>query len=198
MLYVLAFFVLVLVVLLLLIWLRKAQFDAVHRNFLDLEDHYGGRVIRNGFAIRPKYSGVFKDNRMSISISSEKKTDDHPRQFYISIYMQAPSQINFTVLSNSWLSKKSDSGGKKRFIKKIVRDHYSIEVTDNVLFARINIPRLEKLIESMDPFAYILVSKRGLILERLSDDLIADTEFNKLNQLLSSMEQLTRIVAEKG
>ena len=41
-------------------------------------------------------------------------------------------------------------------------------------------------------------SKRGLILERLSDDLIADTEFNKLNQLLSSMEQLTRIVAEKG
>ena len=108
MLYVLAFFVLVLVVLLLLIWLRKAQFDAVHRNFLDLEDHYGGRVIRNGFAIRPKYSGVFKENRMSISISSEKKTDDHPRQFYISIYMQAPSQINFTVLSNSWLLHGGD------------------------------------------------------------------------------------------
>ena len=95
-------------------------------------------------------------------------------------------------------SQELDNTVKKRFIKKIVRDHYSIEVTDNVLFARINIPRLEKLIESMDPFAYILVSKRGLILERLSDDLIADTEFNKLNQLLSSMEQLTRIVAEKG
>jgi hypothetical protein len=198
MLYALAFFILVLAVLLLLIWLRKAQFDAVHRNFLDLEDHYGGRVIRNGFAIRPKYSGVFKDNRMSISISSEKKTDDHPRQFYISIYMQVPSQINFTVLSNSWLSKKTETTKKKRFIKKIVRDHYSIEVTDNAIFTRINIPRLEKLIESMDPFAYILVSKRGLILERLSDDLIADTEFNKLNQLLTSMEQLTRIVSEKG
>ena len=197
MLYVLAFFVLVLVVLLLLIWLRKAQFDAVHRNFLDLEDHYGGRVIRNGFAIRPKYSGVFKENRMSISISSEKKTDDHPRQFYISIYMQAPSQINFTVLSNSWLSKKTETTEKKRFIKKIVRDHYSIEVTDYAIFTRINIPRLEKLIESMDPFAYVLVSKRGLILERLSDNLIADTEFNKLNHLLSSMEQLTRIVSEK-
>jgi len=197
MLYVLVFFILVLAVLLLLIWLRKAQFDAVHRNFLDLEDHYGGRVIRNGFAIRPKYSGVFKENRMSISISSEKKTDDHPRQFYISIYMQAPSTINFTVMSNSWLSKKSEPAGKKRFIRKVARENYSVEVTDNAIFARINLPRLENIIESMDPFAYVLVSKRGLILERLSDDLIADTEFNKLNHLLTSMEQLTQIVSEK-
>ncbi|MEJ2048627.1 MAG: hypothetical protein P8Y60_02070 [Calditrichota bacterium] len=193
MIYVLAFILAAFLTILLFIWLRKAQFDAVHRNFLDLEDHYGGRVIRNGFAIRPKYSGIFKEHRMSISISSEKKTADHPRQFYISIYMQVPSPINFTVMSNSWLSKKSESAQKKRYIKKIVHDNYSIEVMDKTIFARINIPKLEDLIENMHPFAYVLVSKRGSILERLSDNLIADTEFNKLDRLLLSMKDLSLV-----
>ena len=80
MLYIALLLVLLLFVLGALIWLRKIQFDAVHRNFLDLVDHYGGRVIRDGFAIRPKFSGFVNDRRISISISSEKKTKKNPRR----------------------------------------------------------------------------------------------------------------------
>ena len=100
-------------------------------------------------------------------------------------------------MSNSWLSKKSESVQKKRYIKKIVHDNYSIEVMDKAIFARINIPKLEDLIENMHPFAYVLVSKRGSILERLSDNLIADTEFTKLDRLLLSMKDLSLVTGGK-
>jgi len=52
-----------------LIWLRKAQYDAIHRNFLDLVDQYGGRVVRDAFAIRPKFMGKFKLKGKEKSVS---------------------------------------------------------------------------------------------------------------------------------
>lgn len=187
----------ILVFLFLLIWLRKVQFDAVHQNFLDLVDRYGGRVIRNGFAIRPKYSGVFKEHRISISLSSEKKINSHHRRFYISIYLQIPSQINFTVMSNNWLSQEMTSLETNRFTKQIADKNYMIEVTNKKLFNKIDLLKLEDIVRKMHPFAYVLVSKRGLILERLSENLISDTEIERLDSLIVSMSKLP-VVFQKG
>ena len=129
--------ILTILVFVVLIWLRKVQFDAVHKNFLDLVDKYGGRVIRDGFAIRPKFSGLFKDCRLSISISSEKKTEENPRRFYISIYFQSPGKLNFTVMSNDWLNLRQKHKAAKRITKQIAGKKYSLEVSEKNLLKRL-------------------------------------------------------------
>ncbi|MCK4892315.1 MAG: hypothetical protein KAT07_00035, partial [Calditrichia bacterium] len=100
-----------------LIWLRKAQYDAIHRNFLDLVDQYGGRVVRSGFAIRPKYTGRFKENNVSISFSTEKKNKNETRRYYLSVFLHATNEINFSILSMEWLGDEDKVDLSKRVIK---------------------------------------------------------------------------------
>jgi hypothetical protein len=193
MIYAIIISVILILILLVLVWLRKVQFDAVHRNFLDLVDHYGGRIIRNGFAIRPKYSGSFNKRRISLSISTEAKTSEHPRRYYISIYVQAPGVLNFSILSNEWRNCQEGSENKKRYSRNIANKQYCIEATTNKIFRKLKLEKLEKIVLRMHPFAYALVSKNGIILERLSENLIVDTEFSRLSVLLDAINDLTKI-----
>jgi hypothetical protein len=180
-------------VLILLIWLRKVQFDAVHRNFLDLVDNFGGKVHRGGFAIRPRYSGNFKEFPVSISISSEKKEKNQNRLFYISIYYKAEGNHNFTVLSNDWLTERDPAEKSKRPFRLILKEKYRLEVAKDDILKKIDITSLEKIIETIDPIAYALVSQKGIILERISTNLIKDTEFDRLNTLLEGLCRLKNL-----
>ncbi len=197
MIYVIVVLGVVLLAVLVLVWLRKLQFDAVHRNFLDLVDNYGGKVLRAGFAVRPRFSGAFRDFPLSVSISAENKTANTPRQFYISVYLQAPAESNFTVLSSDWLNWKDDSDKKNRYTRQIADKRYVVEVTNQGLLQKLNFQRIEEVVKRMDPFAYVLASGKGLILERLSADLIKDTEFERLSILIESMYELS-IIPVKG
>ena len=73
-----------------------------------------------------------------------------------------------------------------------------IEVSDKKLMKKINTKRVETTVEKMHPFAYTLVSKKGIILERLSHNLIADTEFKPIMQLLEDLHSLTTISAPQS
>lgn len=195
MLYIIVPLAAVLVGILILVWLRKMQFDAVHRNLLDLVDKYGGRVVRSGFAVRPRYSGTYKDSNVSISISAEKKNKNTPRQFYISVYVQAQANSNFTVISNDWLQWRDKSDKKHRFTRAIADKKYLVEVTNQALLNRLNYKQIEHIVNKLHPFAYVLVSRKGLILERLSSDLIRDTEFAKLESLMEGAYALSEVPA---
>jgi len=193
MIYAIVIFILLLVSILILIWLRKAQYDAVHRNFLDLEDHFGGRVVRGGFAVRPRFSGNYRDARVSISISSEKKSKDHPRQFYISVFMQTSAKANFTVMSNEWLHQQFVQEKRHRISQQIDDKAYRVEVSEKNVLKQLDFPGIEKVVKKIHPFAYILVSRKGLVLERLSTNLIKDTEFQVLEPLLEGLYELSTV-----
>ncbi len=191
MIYVIIILAIALLVLIVLNWLRKVQFDAVHRNLLDFEDRYGGRVIRGGFAVRPRYLGEYKGARFSISISAEKRQPGKPRQFYISIYLQTPAKSNYTVLALNWVERREGAEKKKKTVRYIVDKAYLLEVSHKKILKNLNIPLIESLVKKMHPFAYILVSRKGLILERLSSNLIKDTEFDRLNPVVETMYELS-------
>ncbi|MEZ4764279.1 MAG: hypothetical protein R3C26_14200 [Calditrichia bacterium] len=87
------FMTIVFLAMLLLVLFRKIQFDAVHRNFLDFEDEFGGNIDRRGFAVRPKYNGIYKGQPFAISFTSEK--DQQIRRYYIVITMKGHSQKKF-------------------------------------------------------------------------------------------------------
>jgi hypothetical protein len=184
---------LILLVVAGLIWLRKAQYDAIHRNFLDLVDQYGGQVARGGFAIRPKYMGKFQDNNVSISFTTEKKNKNESRRYYLSIFLQAAIEENYSILSMDWLAEEGKVDLSRRVVKKIYDKKYVIEVSDKKFMKKLDVKTIEETVEKMHPFAYTLVSKKGILMERLSENLIADTEFKPLNRLLMNMHSLTKI-----
>ncbi len=80
-----------------------------------------------------------------------------------------------------------------RFIRWVANKEYLIEVTEKKLLNRIDLQQIEEAIKILHPFAYILVSKKGLILEKLSQNLLQDTEEQYLVPLFEGLFNLTKL-----
>ncbi len=175
-------------ILLVLVFLRKLQFDAIHQNFLEFEDAFGGRVIRNGFAVRPRYAGSYKGEEFSISITSEKTEDE--RRYYIAINMHSDSQTSFTIMSKDWLGKRELSPERQREAISVNDESYLLEATSLANLRSMDIPKLENIISMMHPFAYVLIGKSRILLERASVNIVQDTKLEALKPLLEGMFHL--------
>ncbi|RMF61720.1 MAG: hypothetical protein D6748_00970 [Calditrichaeota bacterium] len=182
----------VFVVLLALMWLRKLQFDAVHKNFLELSKRISGKVLRNGFAERPRFSGKFKGQDVTISFTTESSKKG--RNYYITLTMQAKSKINFTVLSSQWLNREDFSKDHESRVIPLKDGEYLLETSKKGQLKKLNTQQMEEVIHSIHPFAYILMAKSGMILERTSTNIATDTHPDKLFPLLEGMYHLKMIV----
>ncbi len=194
MIYAIIFLGIVLFALGVLVLLRKFQYDVVHRNFLALEDRYGGKIIRGGFAVRPRYVGEIEGNRFSVSISTEKNKQGSGRIYYLSFFMQKAADANFTIMSVDWLGKNVEAHRKKGQVKPIFQGKYQVEAAQKELFKKMDWPRMEEIVQQIHPFAYALVSSRGIVLERLSTNLARDTEFEQINPVINGMLKLGHLL----
>lgn len=180
--------------LLLLTLLRKVQFDAIHQNFLDIEDALGGQVIRNGFAMRPRFAGQFGKSDYSISITTEGGKKKEDRKYYICVSFQADSPISFSVMSANWLGDKADGQDDERFIVPIMDKQYMLETANQQRMDQLNLKKVEKVIRQLEPFAYILVGPKRILLERISENVIQDTKIEHLQPLLEGIDAVTKMV----
>jgi len=96
-------------------------------------------------------------------------------------------------MSNQWLNLRVESKEGKRPAVEIVENQYRLEVSQKNILKKLDIPKIENILKRIHPIAYVLVSKRGLILERISTNLIKDTEFDKLKELIEGMGELSRL-----
>ncbi len=179
---------LIFLALLMLVWLRKVQFDAIHHNFLSLEDEFGGRVVRAGFAIRPRFAGTYKGEDFSVSITSEKNGKE--RKYYIAIAMKSDSQFSFTIMSKEWLGNRELSPERQRDSLLIKDNQYLLEMAQSRNLGQLNISRIESIVAMMHPFAYVLIGKSRMLLERASLNIIQDTSLASMKPLLEGMYQL--------
>ena len=179
-------------ILLAMVFLRKLHFDHIHRNLLDLEDKYGGKVIRGGFAIRPKYSGDYKGKKVSVTITYSKEKDG--RKYYVELTMQAKSKLQFSILGPNLLEEKDITPERKNKIVKLNEDDYLVEVTDPEHIKLLNLRKISTIVTNMYPFVFILITKTGLMLEKVSNDLIKDTDIRQLGSLFKNMYELREIL----
>jgi hypothetical protein len=100
-------------------------------------------------------------------------------------------------MSADWLNIDSVDMSD-RSIRKICGNNYVIEVSEKKILERLPIAEIENMVGNLDPFAYVLVSKRGLILERISQNLIEDTKFEHLDKLIQDLEALSRALPKNG
>lgn len=176
--------------LLALVGLRKFQFDAIHQNFLDLEDQYGGRVIRAGFAVRPSYAGKFKGQEVNVAISTEKAEGE--RRYYIGVTMETNAKTNFFIKSTAWMGKTEIPEDQKERTLPILNGQYWLEAKDANDLEALDLPDFEKIVSGIHPFAYILVGNSRMLLERISYQIVNDTKLDIINSLLEGMYRLKK------
>lgn len=171
-----------------MIFLRKIHFDTIHGNLLDLEDKFGGKVIRGGFAVRPKYSGDYKGQKISVTIAYSK--ENGTRKYYIELTMQAKSKLQFSILGPNLMEGQEIPPERKTKIVKLSKGNYLLEVTDPAHIKLLNINKISEIVTKMYPFVFILITKTGLMLEKVSADLIKDTDIRHLGGLFKNMYAL--------
>jgi hypothetical protein len=176
--------------LLALVGLRKFQFDAIHHNFLDLEDKYGGRVIRAGFAVRPSYAGKFKGQEVNVAISTEKTEGE--RRYYIGVTMETKAKINFFIKSTAWMGKTEIPEDQKERTLCILNKQYWLEAKDARDLRTLDLPDFEKIVSAIHPFAYILVGNSRMLLERISYQIVNDTQLEIMRTLFEGMYRLKK------
>lgn len=185
---------LVLLLIVMMIFMRKIHFDSIHRNLLDLEDKFGGKVIRGGFAVRPKYSGDYKGKKISVTIAYSK--EDGNRKYYIEITMQAKSKYQFSILGPNLMKGQDIPPDRRKKIIELSDENYLLEVTDPSHIKLLNIKKIGNIVKTMYPFVFILITKTGLMLEKASNDLIKDTDIRHLVSLFKNMYELREAIEQ--
>lgn len=187
-------FAVVVLILGAMVFMRKIHFDTIHRNLLDLEDKFGGKVIRGGFAVRPKYSGDYKGQKVSVTITYSKEKDG--RKYYIELTMQAKSKLQFSILGPNLLEEKDITPERKSKMVKLEEGDYLLEVTNPAHIKLLNMKKISDVAAKMYPFVFILITKTGLMLEKVSHDLIKDTDVRQLGSILKNMYELREVLEQ--
>ncbi len=174
----------------IMVWIRKTMWDAVHRNLLDLLDHYDGEVVRRSFAARPIFHGKLNGVTVTLNFSSERTAGK--RINYIDISYAAGSSFNATISDKAWLEKQ-DAGELEDFetvTNENGRPFIVRPASDPKVKAWLKTPLFSEIINRFNGLAYIFLGKSGTLCEFISDDIIRSTKFENLNPKLILIEKL--------
>ncbi len=190
MLYILIVFLAVFFLWVILVYLRKTMWDAIHRNLLDLEDQIGGKVIRRNFLTRPAFHGKFDGVSFTINFSSEKISGS--RMNYIDLSFDTPANYSVTISSKSWLDQHQ-TGQLEDY--KILRNDADQEfiirpASREGVKALIKKKALKDFINEFRNLAYLFVGQSGLICEWIPEEIIKATEYETLLKRLKVLKNL--------
>jgi len=177
-----------------LIFLRKSLWDSVHRNLLDLEDNYKGKVIRNGFAARPVFKGQINGVDVTINFSTAKSANG--RRTYIDFTLTISSKLTITIAEKNWLKEQNGEHHEKN-TELIVNDDltYVIMPPNNRKIENlIGKEEFRRSLRKFDNLAYFFVGKSGTICEFWSDKIDRDTTFDIMKSRLDQIRILLSIL----
>ncbi len=178
----------------LMLYVRKSHWDIVHRNLLDLEDHYEGKVIRRGFAARPFFHGRVEGHPFTLNISTERLGEK--RMNYIDISWGLPTKEAFTISEYEWLKKQRGNDKKTDLLlMKIAsgKEFAFIHKNKEKLKKIMDNPAVREFISQFEDLCYVFLSKNGILCEFSSDNLAQATEFSLLNRRLHLLKNLGEV-----
>jgi hypothetical protein len=171
-----------------MIYLRKFLWDAVHRNLLDLEDHFGGRVMRRSFAARPVFHGKLADAAVTLNFSSERK--ERRRLNYIDVSIELQSSHTLTITDLQWAKQQNANPDNNCTIiaNQSGRKFVLRPFPDAGVEAMAGKPEIRSILDQFDGLAYLYAGKNGIMCEFATDDLVKSTEFAALKPKLDMLQ----------
>lgn len=185
----------VIVLIFLLIWialvfLRKTLWDGVHRNLLDFEDNYNGKVIRNGFASRPVFKGHINGTDVTINFSTARSNKG--RRTYIDFTLTISSKTTLTIAEKNWL--KEQNGDQHSADTELYFDNdltYIIMPPHNRKIERMIVKdEFKRSLGKFKNLAYFFAGKSGTICEFWTDKVDRDTTFDLMKERLDQIRIL--------
>jgi hypothetical protein len=179
---------------LLLIYVRKSLWDTVHRNLLDLEDHFEGKVIRKSFLARPVFHGKINDVLLTLNFSTEKTANG--RLTYIDISYDLSTKISLTISAQNWLDEQN--AGEQEDFTTILNDHGT-----TFLVRPVSKPEIQQLlkqdifkafINEFNDLAYFFSGKTGILCEFKTDQIAVACELDRLKKRLDLIDGLARAI----
>ena len=169
-------------------YLRKIHWDAVHSNLLDLVDEFGGEVYRKGLLARPVFHGKYKNCEVTINFSQERIKAS--RNNYINISINKEIKESVTIVSFDWIKSQNESTDDLVNIAMDDSQEYGIRITNT---NNIKKNDLKSKIEKIIPFNYIFLGQTGLIFEKESKNLGIDTKFDSLKPDIETIYSLSNL-----
>lgn len=192
MIYFLLAVLLVILFYVLLIFIRKTMWDAVHRNLLDLEDRFEGRVMRRGFATRPVFHGKMNGISFTINFSTEKK--EGRRNTYIDFSFALASEISCTVSEKEWLQKQTSEEIRDYLVmqNKSGKEFILRPASAAGIKKIAQSPALKNIIDSKG-LAYLFAGKSGLICEFATEEVVKFTEVDNLEKIMQLIQSMSGV-----
>ncbi|MCB9059451.1 MAG: hypothetical protein H6627_12845 [Calditrichae bacterium] len=177
-----------------LIYMRKSLWDVVHRNLIDLEDHYKGKIIRNGFAARPVFHGKINEHDLTINFSTARSKEG--RKTYIDFTLTISSPLSITIAERDWL-KEQDSENPNMDSVLFINDDlaYVLLPANNRKVEKIIAKdEFRRVLKKFNNLAYFFVGRSGTICEFWTDKLDKDTEFKVMNERLNQIRMMLGVL----
>ncbi len=189
-------FLVVFVLVLFLFYVRKSQWDTIHRNLLDLEDHFEGKVIRRGFAARPFFHGKVMGFPFTLNISTEKLANQ--RMVYVDITWDIATRQALTISNNDWLKRRGDEQPPNSKVistqsgKKFIFIHEDEKRLQHIA----QHPVVQEFLTQFENLCFLFMGKTGLICEFSTENLAKATEFEGLNRRLQLIKKLGDVLKQ--
>jgi hypothetical protein len=176
----------------LLGWLRKVQYDSVITNFKDLEQPLKGKVFRANIFSRPYFKGQIGSNEVTIGFTSERKGGKRDIYLYYTLACQSPVQLS--IISTDWLQHRGEEMESNNI--PLLNNRFLLQTNSNL--SQKLVKEIEKLISDIPTFAYILVAETGILMERISTNLIDDTSKDVNMRIIQTLNKLAKKLTKKG
>jgi hypothetical protein len=178
----------------ILVYIRKSLWDTVHRNLLDLEDMYEGKVIRKSMLARPVFHGRFGNYNLTLNFSSEKGTNG--RINYIDVSYDLNTKYSITIASKNWLEIQT---------KEEQKDYQLVDNKDGQSFlvrpaSREEVKKLlneksfSEFIDEFSDLGYFFSGKTGILCEYLSENTAQSTKIENLKKRLELIVALAQAI----
>lgn len=171
---------------LLINYLRKLHWDAIHSNLFDLVDEIGGNIYRRGFLARPVYHGNYKNSEVTINFSQERINSS--RKNYINISINKEIKESVTIASLDWIKSQNESVDDLKVITINDSQNYGIRITN---INNTDKKELVSKIKNLIPFNYIFLGKTGVIYEKESKNLAIDTKLDLLRVQIQTIYNIS-------
>jgi len=170
------------------------MWDAVHRNLIDLEDHYSGKIIRSGFAARPVFHCKLNNQDLTINFSTARTKSG--RKTYIDFSLTISSSVSITIAEKEWLAEQDSNNANSDSVIYINDDlHYIVLPANNRKIQKIlERPDFRKTLQKFDKMAYLFVGKSGTICEFWTDKIDRDTEFTLMKNRIDQIQLLHSVL----
>ncbi len=175
-------------------YMRKLHWDAVHINLLDLVDDIGGQVLRQGFLGQPIFHGQYKKMDITINFSTERHKKKRRNLIDISIGM--PIKKSFTISSYEWLKEREDSALDE--FKSLDLDglhNYGLRnPSDNQIAKESKQLKFRQILLDLDPFLFLFVGANGLLYEKDGGNLAVSTKHPALKDQIRYINLLMGVI----